>query len=108
MKIRISTTLYDEMEPAMEDAVKNEARGAPDPSDPVYLKLRNATWRKSGIVIDANESEIDELRSRALYKVDVAKENMEGDPGFWRGQLAAWRALLKQINKSQTRQANPC
>ena len=98
MRLRISTTLYDEMEPAIEDAETNRARGTPDPSDPVYLKLKDATWKKSGIVIDASEAEVDELLSRAEYKIEVALENMHDEPAFWRGQLAAWRALVKQIH----------
>ena len=99
MRLRISTTLFDEMEPAIEDAVKNRARSTPDPTDPVYLKLHEATWRKSGIVIDATESEVKELLSRAEYKIEVAEENMSDEPAFWRGQLSAWRALIKQIKK---------
>lgn len=105
MKLRISTTLFEEMEPAIEDAVKNQSTGAPDPSDPVYLKIHGATWRKSGIVIDATPEEIKELRSRAEYKIEVAQENMGEDPPFWRGQLAAWRALVKQIKVAQAESA---
>ncbi len=97
MKLRVSTTLFDEMEPAIEDAVKSRSKGTPDPTDPVYLKLHEATWRKSGIVIDATEPEVKELLSRAEYKIEVAQENMSDEPAFWRGQLSAWRALIKQI-----------
>jgi hypothetical protein len=100
MKIKISTTLYEEMEPAIEDAVKNRAQGTPDPSDPVYLKLHEAEWKKSGIALDLTDGEVRELRSRAEYKIEVAKENMSDDPPFWRGQLRAWRALLGQISKA--------
>ena len=103
MKLRISTTLFDEMEPAIEDAVKNRAKNTPDPSDPVYLKLHEATWRKSGIVIEVDEPEVKELVSRAEYKIEVAQENMSDEPAFWRGQLSAWRALLKQINNGGLR-----
>jgi len=102
MKIRISTTLYEEMEPAIEDAVKNRACGTPDPSDPVYLKLHEAVWKKSGIVLDLTDAEVCELRSRAEYKIEVAQENMRDEPPFWRGQLRAWRALLGQINNTTT------
>lgn len=98
MKLRISTTVLDEVEPAIEDAVKNVARGTPDPSDPVYLKLHAAPWKKSGILIDADPQEVKELLSRASYKIEVAQDNMSDEPAFWRGQLAAWRALIKQIN----------
>jgi hypothetical protein len=98
MKLKISTTLYDEMEPAIEDAVKNRARGTPDPSDPVYLKIHEATWRKTGIMIDVDTGELAELRDRATYKIEVALENMSDEPPFWRGQLRAWRALLRQID----------
>ena len=98
MKLRISTTVFDEVEPAIEDAVKHLTIGSPDPSDPVYLKLHAAPWKKSGIVIDADPQDVKELLSRASYKIEVAKENMSDEPAFWRGQLAAWRALIKQIN----------
>lgn len=101
MKLNISTTLYDEMEPAIEDAVKNRARGTPDPSDPVYLKIHEATWRKTGIVIDVDAGELAELRDRAEYKIEVAIENMSDEPPFWRGQLRAWRALLRQIEAKE-------
>ena len=99
MKIKVSTTLFDEMEPAIADAVKSRAAGTPDPTDPVYLNLHEATWRKSGILIDATDAEIKELLSRAQYKIEVALENMSDEPTFWRGQLAAWRALIRQIHK---------
>ena len=102
MKLRISTTLYDEMEPAIEDALKNRNIATPDPTDPVYLKISDAPWKKSGIVIDATDEEVAELLSRAEYKIEVALENMDEQPAFWRGQLAAWRALVKQIQRAQT------
>ena len=86
MKLRISTTVFDEMEPAIEDAVKNLSNGTPDPSDSVYLKLHAAPWKKSGLVIHADPQEVEELLSRAEYKIEVSIENMSDEPGFWRGQ----------------------
>lgn len=101
MRLRISTSLFDEMEPAIGDAVKIKAGNTPDPSDPVYLKLHAATWGKTGIVVDAAPDEARELIARAECKIEVAQENMSDDPPFWRGRLAAWRALSIQIKAAQ-------
>ncbi len=100
MKLKISQTICEEIEPAIEDAFANTKRGTPDPSDPVYIKIAEAvslTKGAKGCVIDASQNEVAELLDRAEYKIEVAIENMSDEPAFWRGQLAAWRALVKQI-----------
>lgn len=104
MLLKISTTLYDEMEPAMEDAVRHQKASQLEPTDSVYLKLARAPWRKSGILLVVDAAELTELRSRASYKIEVALENMDDEPAFWRGQLAAWRALLAQIAKNEEKE----
>jgi hypothetical protein len=99
MKITITPTILEEVNETCGEAVERIGTDRVDPSDPVYIKIANAPRTKSGCVIDADSTEVAELRSRAEFDIEVCKENLgEGcDLPYWRGRLAAYRALLKQV-----------
>lgn len=107
MKLRITPSVIDEMEGSLEDC----QRGHGDPTDKTYIKILaaiNATQRywKKGVVIDADDDDIRELKHRADYQVGsggVCQENIadimdRSERGYWLGRLNAYRALLRQIN----------
>lgn len=99
MKVRISKTILEELEEACSEARGRVGSGHEDPSDPVYIKIASAKKSKSGCLIDVDHADITELRSRAEFDIETCQENLGWgvDLPYWRGRLAAYRALLRQI-----------
>jgi len=107
--IRLSPTVLAEMEGALKDAWCQQFD---DPTNATYRKIFSAVreqkdWDQKGVVIEADEADIKELKSRAEWNVGangVCQENIgwSSDPqdrAYWRGRMRAYRALLSQIDK---------
>ena len=96
MKLLISNSILDDVETAIHDALKANNN---DPSDKTYLKIHSAKRNKRGAVIDADEDDIEELVNRAESKIETAIENLSEfpnhDPAYHRGQIRAWKALIR-------------
>lgn len=99
MKVRITKTILDEFEETCSEALGRIGTVRQDPSDPVYIKIANAKKTKAGCIVEADTVDIAELHSRAEFDIETCRENLgEGmDLPYWRGRLAAYRSLLRQI-----------
>ena len=106
MKVRLSATLVQQCEPAIEDAVKYKSN--PQPTDPVYIKMHVAPVAKDGsITIDADSDDLHELLDRFEYEVETCKENIADtsdryERGYWLGRLRAAQCFIKKY-KHETR-----
>ena len=109
MKIRLTPCILDEVRDAVCDVMSkvndNDVLITDDPSDHVYFKIANAQRKNGATVIDADERDVQELMSRALYNIEsVIPENLEyyssypEDRGYWLGRMRAYKSLVKQIN----------
>lgn len=104
MKVRLSATLVEQCEPAMEDAVASQKRGAPEITDPVYIKMHLAPGAKDGsVIIDAEEDELAELIDRFDYEIETCKENIADtsdryERGYWLGRLRAAQSFIKKYS----------
>jgi len=101
-KVRVSAALMDQCEPAIEDAVANLARGEPQSTDPVYLKLHHASSAKDGsVTIEADEADLHELLDRFDFELETCKDNIAdtSDPyerNYYRARLRAAKAFIKR------------
>lgn len=101
-KVRLSPTLIQQCEPAMEDAVASQERSRPQETDPVYLKLHMAPAAKDGsVTIEVNGDELYELIDRFEYEIETCKENIADthdrtERGYWLGRLRAAQSFIKK------------
>lgn len=104
MKLRITPTVQQEIDAAIEDSLgRSEGRAKTEDSDSLYLKIHKAMLaaKKSGpVVIDAEPHEVHELKDRAEYVLEcVVPDNLQwaSERPYYLGLQRAYRALLKQI-----------
>lgn len=99
----ISAKAFDEMEPGICDAVRNQERGTPDPTDPVYLKLHQADlakqWSRRGLKVELNAAELRELYERFDYYVMCWKDSYHESPKEYLGLMSCGRAIMAQARK---------
>lgn len=101
-KVRLSPTLVQQCEPAMEDAVAGQARQKPQETDSVYLKLHGAPGTKDGsVTIEVTADELHELLDRFDYEIETCKENIADtsdrtERGYWLGRLRAAQSFIKK------------
>lgn len=101
MKLLITNALLEDMQPAIEDALRNaQGNSQIQSTDQTYLKIQNGRQLKRGVEIEADEDDLKELVARGHYKIEVAKENLSEYPStdafYYRGQVRAWEALIRR------------
>lgn len=104
-KIRITPTVQDEVEPAIEDSLARQAKGESQVADSLYIKIHAAceALKKSGpVTVELDDDELHELKDRAEYQLEcVVPDNLPcSDPcerAYWLGRKRAYTALLKQF-----------
>lgn len=110
--IYISPTAFNEMEPGICDAVRNESKGNLDDTDPVYLKLHYADlagkWSKRGLYVELNADELKEIVDRFEYYMLCWKDSYSESPREYLGLIACGRNIIKKaklaIKEIQTKQ----
>ena len=97
--IYISPTAFNEMEPGMCDAVRNESNGSLDKTDPVYLKLHYADlagkWSKRGLYVELNADELKEIVDRFEYYMMCWEDSYADSPREYLGLMACGRSIIK-------------
>lgn len=109
MKVKITATLLQQCEPAIEDAVKYQANA--ESTDPVYIKMHHAPGAKDGsVTIDADDADLHELIDRFEYEIETCHDNIadtsdQYERGYWLGRLRAAQCFVKKYkheNRSTT------
>ena len=100
--VNITPTVFEECVAGIEDAVRNEQRGTPDPTDPLYLKLHAADlankWTRKGLRVDLNADELRELVDRFDYYLMCWRDNITGSSEAWdyARLIRSGTAIIKQ------------
>lgn len=107
MQLRLTPAVLAEMAETIQDAVAG--KGA-DPTHATYRKIQQAAQsakaNKRGLVVELDNKDVAELKSRAEFNVGpdgVCLENLgwstdPADKGYWLGRMRAYKGLLAQIN----------
>lgn len=108
MKIHLTPAVIAEMEETIQDAIK---AANPTSEDLTYRKIHAALvstkLTRRGLLIDLNEDDLREIRSRTETNVGrdgVCQENLQwssdpADRGYWLGRMRAYTSLQNQLNR---------
>lgn len=102
MRLRLSPTILDDVQTAIDDTLRRVPGDNFDPTDRTYRKIHEAKRTSAGVVIDADEADIKELVGRGRDRIDVANENLDQgyDVRHYQAQIRAWKALIRSATNS--------